>query len=136
MYEIRSAPYGFRLRFAETIDEEAMRAWLDESRRMLQDSPSSFGVFVDMRTLRPLSEKARVLLLKGQRLYQCAGMERSVVILDSPAIHSHWQRIAQQSGIWPNERYIDAGQVEDWETAGIRWITEGREPPGRVTRIT
>lgn len=135
MYVIEKKAFGYQLLFGGRVSGSQMRAWLAESIEALATAPPSFGVFVDMRTLRPLGDEARVLLLRGQRLYSKAGMQRSVVILDTADHGVHWQRIAQQSGIWPNERYIDASTNADWNADGLAWIIDGIEPDGQL-RLT
>ena len=128
MYSIEKRDFGYRLTFGEVIDAAEMREWLDESKVVLQTSPDSFGVFVDMRTLVPLRREAQPYMQEGQKLYRKCGMARSVVILDNAATTMQFRRIARETGIADWERYIDAGTEEDWESVGLAWVKDGREP--------
>jgi len=128
MYSIEKKDFGYRLTFGDVIEAAEMKAWLDESKVVLQTSPESFGVFVDMRTLVPLRRDAQPFMQEGQKLYRKSGMVRSVVILDNAATTLQFRRIARETEIAEWERYIDAGAVEDWEAAGLAWVKDGIEP--------
>lgn len=128
MYKIERTTYGYKLTFGELIDAAEMRAWLEESKVILQSSVESFGVFVDMRTLIPLRRDAQPFMVEGQKMYLKCGMVRSVVILDNAATTMQFRRIARETGIDKWERYIDASEVENWEAVGLAWVKEGVEP--------
>ncbi|MBN2527800.1 MAG: hypothetical protein JXR76_15530 [Deltaproteobacteria bacterium] len=128
MYRIETKEYGYRLTFGDMIDAEEMKAWLAESKVILENCPASFGVFVDMRTLVPLRYDAQPFMEEGQKLYRKSGMSRSVVILSSAATSMQFRRIARETGIAKWERYIDAGKTENWEEAGLAWVIDGVEP--------
>ena len=132
MYSIEKKNYGYRLTFGDVIDAAEMKAWLDESKVVLQTSAESFGVFVDMRTLVPLRRDAQPYMQEGQKLYRRSGMSRSVVILDNAATTMQFRRIARETGIYEWERYIDASAVENWEAVGLAWIEDEIEPDGHV----
>lgn len=59
MHSIEKKDFGFKLTFADFIDPNEMAQWLEESRKALFLPPKEFGVFVDMRTLKALPQKAR-----------------------------------------------------------------------------
>jgi len=128
VYKIEKKPYGYRLTFADSISPDEMNAWVDESKKVLVTSPTKFGIFVDMRTLRPLANEARHIMENGQKLYKQNGMERSVVILSSNLTKIQFKNIARDTGIYAFERYIDASSEPGWEQIGIKWITEGIDP--------
>ena len=128
MYSIERKEYGYRLIFGEVINAAEMKAWLDESKVVLQTSDESFGVFVDMRTLVPLRRDAQPFMAEGQKLYRRSGMVRSVVILDNAATTIQSRRISQETGIAEWERYIDAGATDNWEAQGLAWIKNAVEP--------
>ena len=52
-------------------------------------------------------------------------MERSVVILDNVITTMQFKRIAQETGIYQWERYIDASSTGNWQKAGEDWIVKG-----------
>lgn len=128
MYNIEKMPYGYRLTFADSITPDEMKAWVSESKKVLASSPAKFGIFVDMRTLRPLANEARATMEEGQKLYKKNGMEKSVVILSSNLTKMQFKNIAKDTGIYAFERYIDASSEPDWEKVGIKWIKNGIDP--------
>ncbi len=128
MYTIEQKNYGFKLTFAGFMSADEMQKWVAESKKALENAPNSFGVFVDMRKLKPLPGDARQIMEKGQKLYQQNGMVRSVVILDDVITKNQFKQIAQDSGIYEWERYIDASSMPNWEEAGIAWIESKVDP--------
>lgn len=128
MYKIEKKNYGYKLTFGGTIKADEMMAWVDDSKKKLVMAAKEFGVFVDMRTLKPLATDAQVHMQEGQKLYKKKGMVRSVVIIDSAVTKMQFVRIAKETGIYAWERYIDASSVADWEKVGIDWITKGIDP--------
>lgn len=128
MYKIEKEDYGFKLTFGDFIKAEEMMAWVDESKNALAAAPNEFGVFIDMRTLKPLPADTQAHMEEGQRLYKGKGMIRSAVVLASATTKMQFKRIAQETGIYEWERYIDASSVPNWEKAGVSWISEGIDP--------
>ena len=131
MYKIEGKPFGVRLTFADYMDAAEMKKWVEDSRRELLRVRRPFGVFVDMRTLKPLSPDARKLMEEGQKLYKTGGMERSVVILDSPTLVLQFKRVAKDSGIYEWERYLDASKHSNWEQIGIDWLVKKVDPDAK-----
>ncbi len=128
MYKIEKKDYGFMLTFADDISENEMLKWVEESKSTLTSTSSKFGVFVDMRTLKPLSSEAKAAMEKGQKLYKESGMERSVVILNNPVILLQFKKIAKESGIYQWERYLDASSDSMWENKALQWIKNNIDP--------
>ncbi len=128
MYKIERAPYGVKLTFGGFIEHPEMEKWAAESATFLEGIKGEFGVFVDMRTLKPLPGNSKDTMGKGQALYKQKGMVRSVVILDSPTVTLQFKRIAQESGIYQWERYIDASTHPDWEKIGVSWVRDAVDP--------
>ena len=128
MYEIEKKEFGFKLTFGGLISGEEMQAWVADSKKELADAPDAFGVFVDMRTLKPIPVDAQVHMQEGQQLYKDKGMERSVVIVDSSVTKMQFQRIARRTGIDEWERYIDASEDPGWQKTGMDWIVRGVDP--------
>lgn len=128
MYKIEKNNYGYKLTFGGFIQADEMKAWLDESRKTLDTTTNNFGVFVDMRSLKPLPQDAQIHMQEGQKLYKQKGMVRSVVILNDVITTMQFKRIANETGIYEWERYINASSVADWEKIGIDWITKGIDP--------
>lgn len=128
MYKIEKKGYGFRLTFGEFIEPDEMKKWVEDSRKALEEASGSFYVFVDMRTLKPLPPESQPFMQEGQKLYKDKGMERSVVILSNPTTTLQFKRIAKETGIYQWERYIDASANNDWESKGMAWLQEAKDP--------
>jgi len=126
MYGIEKKDWGYQLSFGGFLTAEEMQAWVEESQELLKKAKPGFGVFVDMRTLRPLPPDAHALMQEGQKLYKGRGMARSVVILASALLTLQFKRTAQQTGIYEWERYIDSATIPN----GKR-----RASPGYATRL-
>ena len=136
MYKIEKKKYGFMLTFGGKIDANEMEKWFMDSRRVLADQTDPFLVFVDMRTLIPIDYDARQSMLKGQRFYKEKGMERSVVILNSPITTMQFKGIAHETGIYEWERYIDASTEPDWEKVGLDWIINSIDPDKKKEAVS
>ncbi|MBU1221277.1 hypothetical protein KKF34_03505 [Myxococcota bacterium] len=129
MYSITKKDYGWLLVFGDSISEVEMMKWVEESKKVLaMGSKKDFGVFVDMRTLKPLAQSTKDIMVKGQMLFKQAGMVRSVVILQSAVITMQFKRIAKESGIDAWERYISAETTPDWQKKGEEWLKSGKDP--------
>jgi hypothetical protein len=128
MYKIEKNNYGYKLTFSGKILAGEMGKWVEDSKRTLVSAAGKFGVFVDMRDLSPLTEESQALMKTGQKLYKDKGMQRSVVILNSPVITLQFKRLAQETGIYAWERYIDASSSSDWESKAINWLNDAVDP--------
>lgn len=128
MYKIEKKLYGYKLTFGDFIKTDEMKQWVNESKTALAAAPREFGIFVDMRTLKPLPPEAQQYMQEGQKLYKAKGMTRSVVIVDGALTKMQFQRIAKETGIYEWERYIDAAAEPNWEAVGTNWISKGIDP--------
>jgi hypothetical protein len=128
MYKIEKTDYGYKLTFGDAISKDEMAKWVEESKTALMSAPAQFGIFVDMRTLQPLSPEVQEVMTQGQKLYKEKGMQRSVVILNDPTVTMQFMRLGKQSGIYQWERYIDASTHSDFEAKGIAWLKDGTDP--------
>ena len=128
MFSIEKKDFGYHLTFGGFIKAEEMGRWVEESKEVLENAPSAFGVFVDMRTLKPLPTESQPLMEEGQKLYKGKGMVRSVVILNDLVTTIQFKRIAKDTGIYEWERYLDAESEPEWEQVGLDWIQNGIDP--------
>lgn len=128
MYQIEKKSYGVKLTFAGLIAKDEMQKWVAESAKITKSLPSKFGVFVDMRDLKPLAADSQLVMQEGQKLFKNAGMERSVVILSTAMVTMQFKRIAKETGIYEWERYIDFSKTADWEEIGIKWLEDKIDP--------
>lgn len=128
MYTIEQTEFGFQITFAGKMDERELREWSADSQTALQDAPEEFGVLVDMRELKLLSDDEQRLMRAGQQQYRDAGMTRSSVILESAILTLQFRRLAKESGIYDWERYLNAGTTDDWHQQAVDWLTDGVDP--------
>jgi hypothetical protein len=128
MYKIEKKPWGLELTFADTVPKQEMQAWLDESKNLLRTLKPGFGVFVDMRTLKPIAADAQAVMQEGQKLFKAQGMARSVVILAGSIVTLQFKRIAKETGIYEWERYVDSSVVPTWQEKGIAWVRDKIDP--------
>ncbi|MGA3345964.1 MAG: hypothetical protein ABSC76_13955 [Terracidiphilus sp.] len=131
MYKITKEKFGYFLTFGGNIDLVEMNRWREECKAALIGAPKTFGVLIDMRTLRPgaVAPDAQAVMVEGQGLFKKAGMERSCVILESAVVTMQFVRLARQSGIYSFERYINAASHPDWHKKALGWI-ENKIDPG------
>lgn len=129
MYSIDKTDYGYKIIFSDKVKEEEMNKWFEDAREIINTrTPGEFGVLVDMRNLMPLDENAKGIIINGQKYFFENGMKRSVVILNSSILILQFIKIAKNSGIDKQERYIDASQYHDWEERALKWLKTGQEP--------
>lgn len=128
MTKIEKKDFGFQLTFASNISPEEMAQWVDDSSKALSGQSGSFGVLIDMRDLAPLSAAAKEKMEEGQKLYKAKGMARSAVVVSQGILATQFKLIAQKTGIYDWERYIDASVVTNWENIAIDWLKNGKDP--------
>lgn len=129
MYKIEKKPWGFQLTFGGQIAKPEMEKWKKESEQTLSGpAGGTFGVLIDMRTLKPLPPDAQEVMVSGQQAYKKAGMIRSAVILEDVITTMQFKRLAQTSGIYQWERYISAAQTPNWEPIAVAWVKDGTDP--------
>ncbi len=128
MYKITKKPFGYHLELGGFIEPAEMQKWVEESKATLTGQSGNFGVFVDMRNLKPLPPDSQHYMQEGQKLYKEKGMQRSVVILNDKITTMQFKRIAKETGIYNWERYIDASSNANWQKDGEDWIVSGKDP--------
>jgi hypothetical protein len=129
MYKIEKQNYGYKLTFSGQIQKAEMKTWVQEAKNVLSGQQvKEFGVFVDMRELKPLDPDTSAAMVEGQVAFKEKGMVRSVVILSNPIIAMQFRRLGKESGIYQWERYLDSQSTKDFEKVGEDWITKGVDP--------
>jgi hypothetical protein len=128
MYKIQEQPYGFRVELGGSITVEEAARWLVDLKVTLADLEAGFKVFVDMRTIIPVSKEAQAYIQEGQILCRETGVKRSVAILSSPAVAAQFRRLAGDTGVAAGERYVDASIVSNWEEVGMNWLLNAIDP--------
>jgi hypothetical protein len=125
MYKLEKRPFGFALTFGGFIQKDEMEKWCSESALHLARASAQFGVLIDMRDLKPLPFDSQEIMVRGQKLYKDAGMQRSAVILNNATTTIQFIRLAKTSGIYVWERYFDASSDTKWEEKALKWIKSG-----------
>jgi len=108
-----------------------LERWYEESKQALTGPQAPFGVIIDMRTLAPLPVEAQQVMVQGQAMYRSRGMQRSCVILHDAITTIQFMRLAKHSGIFKNERYIDASAHKDWLREARNWVEHAVPLPQR-----
>jgi hypothetical protein len=127
MYKIEKTDYGFRLEFEGFIKADEMREWYEESKQLLENTPRSFHVMVDIRKMKTLPPDAKKIFEEGQRDYASKGGIRSAVIASDVITKEQLRNIGVRSGVTEFEKYIDGSQP-DWEQKALDWLIH-RIPP-------
>jgi len=135
LYKIEKKEFGFWLTFGGMIYVEEAKEWATNFENDLKSFPDGFHVFVDMRTLKPLDKETQEFMSQGQIAAKDYGMIRSVVILSNPVTTLQFKRIAQKTGIYEYERYIDASTDPNWEQTGLDWLLEEKDPEDKIISI-
>lgn len=128
MYKIENKPYGYKLTFSGIINRNELSQWQSEFKKSIDKGPGAFYVFVDMREMELLPVDSQETMHQGQMYAKEKGMQRSVVIFSSDITSMQFKLIAKKTGIYSEERYIDAMTDPDWEKNGLDWILSGIEP--------
>jgi hypothetical protein len=131
MYKIERIVFGYMLSFEDLMDFDEMIKWYEESKKVLENQKDSFGVLIDMRNLKPLTDDAQRIMVQGKQLYKNAGMNRSAVILSNMLLQLQFRKLAKDSGIYEWERYISSADTPNWEQVAANWITKGEDPDKR-----
>ena len=128
MITTEQTSYGFRIEMRGVVRESDVQAFLEDLDDKTKEMDSTFSVFVDMRTMVPLSHDSLPIMVRCQRLARERGMIRSIVVTTNPATTQQFKRIAGESGIHRTERYLDAEALREWEKIGRDWLIHGIEP--------
>ena len=128
MYKIEKKSFGYKLTFSDIIELDEIKRWVEESKKVLASQAGKFGVMVDMRGLRPLKPDVQAAMVEGQKAFKGKGMERSAVVLANSVIALQFKRLAQESGIYEWERYVDGSKKAEWERVAEAWISHAADP--------
>ena len=127
MYSIKKESWGFHLTFEGFIRTPEMEDWKTKSGDALRSASRGFGVFVDMKNLKPLGDDTQAVMVSGQQLYAKAGMKRSAVLVDSTMTALQFKRLAKQSGIYEFERYFGSDDPQH-KAKAMAWLESGTDP--------
>lgn len=128
MYAIERTDYGLHLVFSGHIERAELAAWTAELAEALCGTEEEFCVLVDMRYLEPLPDEALEPMIAGQKAALEMGMKRSIVIVDNALTALQFIKIAHDTGIHLQERYINVQLERDWRRPAMDWLIRGKEP--------
>ncbi|MBU8921856.1 MAG: hypothetical protein KOO63_08555 [Bacteroidales bacterium] len=130
MYSIEKKDYGLRIVEGGIVGIEEALELLSELKAEIEKVKRPFQIFVDMRTLLPLSEEVQKVFVDAHILVLANGMNRSVAILKDNLVILQHIKTSKETGLDQVERYISALDNPDWEQQGLDWILDGKEPTG------
>lgn len=131
MLEFKETPFGFMFRNSEFFSPDVAARWDVEYRAMLKKMASKgkpFHQFVDLRGFRVGPPETQAVIAEGMKTFKALGGQRSIVLVDSAIVVNQLRRLAQSSGIYAWERYIDAKTFPDYKPVVLAWLVEGKDP--------
>ena len=128
MYQIKKESYGVKLIFNGFIQADEMNKWLTELRGVVPGLGNQYHVFIDIREMKTLPADSQGPMIEGQSLLKNSGMDKSVVILEGIVTAMQFKRLMKKVGKDKNKKYIDSSANPLWETAGVRWLVDGKDP--------
>jgi hypothetical protein len=128
MHKIEETSYGYRVTFEGFLQRDDAGTLLDSMRSTVKPRDGGFSVLVDMRTSRAFPVEAQEVVKQAILLCKEAGLERNAVVLNSAIAALQARRLARETGIEKDIRYIDASNEPEWERVAIDWLTDGIDP--------
>ncbi len=128
MHRIEETPYGYRVTFEGFLQRDDAGTLLESFRKTVKPRDGGFAVLVDMRTSRAFPAEAQEVVKQAILVCKEAGLERNAVVLNSAIATLQAKRIARETGIEKDIRYIDASSEPEWERVAIDWLTAGVDP--------
>jgi hypothetical protein len=128
MHKIEETSYGYRVTFDGFLQRDDAGTLLDSMRSTVKPRDGGFSVLVDMRTSRAFPVEAQEVVKQAILLCKEAGLERNAVVLNSAIAALQARRLARETGIEKDIRYIDASNEPEWERVAIDWLTDGIDP--------
>ena len=125
MHRVENKEYGVKITWGGFIEAGEMALWAKEASAAVEHIAPGFGVFVDMRELKPLPAESQSGMQRVQALYKRKGMKRSVCILNNAVTTLQFSRIAKETGIYEWARYYDASALKNWEAEAVSWLKTG-----------
>jgi hypothetical protein len=125
---VKATDYGLEIVFGGPLTREEAEDVLAELRRKLPPPGGSFGLLVDSRGARAYFAAAQEVFKRAILLCLERGMERSVVVHDSPIASLQARRLAIETHTLLWTRYIDADSRPDWQRAARDWLIDAIDP--------
>jgi hypothetical protein len=128
MQRVWATDYGVLIAFGGPLTREEAEELVAELDRKLPGPGAQIGLLVDSRGARAYSAQAQEVFRRGILLCQERGVERSVVVLDSPVAMLQAKRLAKEADTLASTRYIDAGSHSDWQQLARDWLLHAIDP--------
>lgn len=128
MHEVKETEYGLYVEVTGLVSLDQSIVIMAEMRQIFESRETGICVFANLQKMDLLTEETQAVLLKIQRHCVNSGVKRVAVILGNATVAHQFKRLSLESGIYDYERYLDASSDPDWETKGLKWITEGIDP--------
>jgi len=128
MIRLEKTPYGLRTTAPGFLTVQETQAWLAEIKVLSAEMRGPFTMLVDIRGQPAQAPAVTALIQEAMVWLKTHGMQRSAVVLDNPLSHMQITRLARSTGVFAQERYLDASNDPAWEQKALAWLTEGREP--------
>jgi len=125
---VKATDHGIEIVFGGPLSREEAEDVLAELQRKLPPPGGRFGLLVDSRGARAYSAAAQEVFKRAIFLCLERGMERSVVVHDSPIASFQARRLAIETGTLLWTRYIDADSRPDWQRAARAWLIDAIDP--------
>lgn len=124
--------YGFRITAPGFISVRDAEVWRTDLQALVREvGRRRFGILVDIRGQKANPLGATEIIKDVMKWLRACGCERSAVVLDNPLALIQIRRLAQETGVYAYERYIDARSVPDWEKVALEWLNLGIDPDTR-----
>lgn len=119
--------YGYRVSARGALRADGAAEWLEALRRRLSEETTSFGLVIDARGLEWDAVGAEVAIRAAFARLAEAGIRRSAIVADHARPLLELRRLAQETGLYPSQRYFVAAPTQPWERAAQRWVADGAE---------
>ena len=128
MHRIEETSYGFRLTLEGFLQRDEAGELLAAMKSTVRPRNGGFAVLLDMRHSRAFPAEAQELIKEALVYCKDAGLERNAVVLNSAIAALQARRLARETGIEDDIRYIDAASEPEWERVAIDWLPAGIDP--------
>jgi hypothetical protein len=131
MHEVEQTEYGLRLTLRGFIEEGEMNDYCEAIKSSTDEQVGSFRVVADMRETTAMPDDSAAELKQVMGYCDQQGLERAAGIVESATTAIQLQQMAENVNHADGETiFIDASEVDDWESEALKWVQQGVEPAG------
>lgn len=128
MHRIEQTQYGYKLVFEGFLQKDDLSTLLDDMKKTIRPRGNAFPLLMDMRHSRAFPTEAQVIIKEAMVFCKQAGMDRNAVVLNSAIATLQAKRLAKETGIDREIRYIDASSEPNWEKVAVDWLVKAVDP--------